>query len=378
MSSRTIFITRQHKPYRRLLGSVFRYAVYILPALVSAVLLLVIILLPASVIERFYSQNLFPKIALLSGSISKRLPFSLGGVLLLTLVILAGAAILALPVLLIFNLDRLNILSLYCKALAISLSVILLLFTVTCAPNYYRMTFAEQSGLLLRESRVSELEALCVELIQKTNDQRKLIDDAHVSFSAISQEMLASFNTLSDHYPFIGQVQSPAKAMPFSKILSVFNLTGFYFPYTAEANVNVHMPNTELAFTMSHELAHTAGFMREDEANFIGYLACLQSQDAYVRYSGLFVALNHSMNALYSAEHQRFFELRNLYSPELLTDVQELQDYWAEYFNTPAAEVSNVVNDVYLKANNLSDGLQSYGRMVDLLLAQYRKEHALT
>ncbi|WP_276929276.1 DUF3810 family protein, partial [Herbinix luporum] len=49
-------------------------------------------------------------------------------------------------------------------------------------------------------------------------------------------------------------------------------------------------------------------------------------------------------------------------------------EYWAKYEDTVVSTVSNKINDTYLKANAQSDGVKSYGRMVDLLLAKYRKD----
>lgn len=418
MGSRTIFAPRQNLFFRTLRRVRLFYACLI-PLILSIVLLVLIRVLPAQSIEAVYSQNIFRKISAVCGLASRHLPFSLGGVLLWGL---AGAAVLAVlvpPVLLMLlpGLRRSKLPTLWARAMAALLALgllalavifappwiallltpvlllatllcapklsallalILLLFTVTCAPNYYRLTFAEQSGLVIRNSHVSELEALCGELIEKANAARELTDGADKPFAELSRQSLEAFNALEADYPFLGRARSPAKPMPFSEILSVFNLTGFYFPYTAEANVNNHMPQTEAAFTICHELAHTCGFMREDEANFIGYLACLKSPDAKLRYSGLYVATVHSMNALYRADSQRYFALREQYSPALARDMSQVQQYWDAYFDTPAAEVSNVVNDTYLKANNLSDGTQSYGRMVDLLLAQYRQAHGIT
>ena len=39
-----------------------------------------------------------------------------------------------------------------------------------------------------------------------------------------------------------------------------------------------------------------------------------------------------------------------------------------------AAEVSNQLNDAYLKINSQADGVKSYGRVVDLMLAYARKQ----
>lgn len=377
MGSRTIFIPKQ-RSFLHILKRMRPFGVCLIPLIVSALLLLLIRVLPSRLIEAVYSQNIFRKISYVCGLISRHLPFSLAGVLLWGLSFMVALAILALPVLLLILPRRLKLLGVYARVISALLALILLLFTLTCAPNYYRFTFAEQSGLVIRESSILELEALCEELIEKTNVAHLLVQEMDKPFSALSQEAFDAFNTLADDYPFLGRALAPAKPMPFSEILSVFNLTGFYFPYTSEANVNNHMPPIETAFTICHELAHTCGFMREDEANFIGYLACLKSPDVNLQYSGLYVAMIQSMNALYRTDRQRYFALREKYSPALVHDIVWVQQYWDKYFDTPAAEASNVINDTYLKANNLSDGTQSYGRMVDLLLAQYRQAHAMT
>ncbi len=377
MGSRTIFIPKQNL-FLRTLKRMRPWGTCLVPLALSILLQLLIRVLPTRFIEAVYSRNIFHKISYLCGLGSQRLRFSLAGVLLWGLAAAAVLALLALPVLLLILPRRAKLLRGYARVTATLLALILLLFTLTCAPNYYRFTFAEQSGLTIRASSVSELEALCDALLEKTNAARLLANDGDKPFSELSEESLEAFNALADDYPFLGQAQAPAKPMLFSEILSVFNLTGFYFPYTAEANVNNHMPQTETAFTICHELAHTRGFMREDEANFIGYLACINSADVNLQYSGLYVALMQSMKALYHADSQRYFALRGKYSPALARDIEAVQQYWDKYFNTPAAEASNAINDTYLKANNLSDGTQSYGRMVDLLLAQYRQVHGIT
>lgn len=377
MGSKTIFIPRQ-KLFSRVLKSIRPYRLCLISLALSAFLLILIRVLPSSYIESIYSKNIFRKISYFTGLVSRHLPFSLAGIILWGLSAVTALAILALPILLFVLSQRIKLLEAYLRVAATLLALILLVFTLTCAPNYYRFTFAQQSALVIRDSSVTELEALCEELIEKTNVARLLVNDIDMPFSELSQKTFEAFNMLEEDYPFMGKALGPPKPMLFPEILSIFNLTGFYFPYTAEANINVHMPQTEMAFTACHELAHTNGFMREDEANFIGYLACLKSPEFKLQYSGLYVALMQSMNALYRVDSQRYFALRKKFSPAVSNDLIEIQKYWVKYFNTPASEASNVINDTYLKANNLADGTQSYGRMVDLLLAQYRQAHGIT
>ena len=50
--------------------------------------------------------------------------------------------------------------------------------------------------------------------------------------------------------------------------------------------------------------------------------------------------------------------------------------FWQQY-EGKISEASSRVNDTYLKANSQTDGIQSYGRMVDLLLGYYRSQLAV-
>ena len=111
--------------------------------------------------------------------------------------------------------------------------------------------------------------------------------------------------------------------------------------------------------------------MNEAEANFIAYLACSESDSAYFRYSGACLALLHSMNALYSADYELWYELRLTYPYYVDADMRAQNAYIAAH-DTKIAEVSETVNDTYLKLNDQQDGTRSYGKMVDLLLA-YRR-----
>jgi hypothetical protein len=357
---------------------------YLFPAAAAGGILWLSRVADARLVEQVYSRRIFVAVASVVGIPARLVPFSLAGLLLAGACLFVAAMAVRLVVLLLGRPGRLHILARHLGGLVLLASCIVLFFAVACAPNYHRMTFSEQSGLVLRNSSVDELAALCHELIA---DAKKIRGEAPAGgdvvnlsspFYDLARRSQEAFNTLREDYPFIGRARVAPKPMPASELLSVFNLTGFYFPYTAEANVNAHMPAVEIPFTMCHELAHTVGFMREDEANFLGFLACRGADGPDLVYSGLICALNHSMNALHSADRERYFALRATYSEELEADISAQSAYWQRYYNTPAAKVSNTVNDVYLKANSQWDGTRSYGRMVDLLLADYRARHGLS
>ena len=135
------------------------------------------------------------------------------------------------------------------------------------------------------------------------------------------------------------------------------------------------IPDYSIPSTMLHELAHLRGFMREDEANFIAYLAGMESDHPEIQYSSTMLALIISGNALYDEDTSLYFEIRDQYSKEIVNDIRANARYWQQYEDTVISTMSNKINDTYLKANDQSDGVKSYGRMVDLLLAKYREDH---
>ena len=208
------------------------------------------------------------------------------------------------------------------------------LYTANCGVNYYRKPFSSYLDLQMGKATTEDLKALCQELVEKINET------------------------------------APEEPVMVSWILAVQQLCGVYSPFTVEANYNWQMTGYNIPHTICHELSHLRGFMREDEANFIGILACTESDDAYFRYSGYLMAWVHAGNALAKADVESFYELHSQLCGQAVQDLQENNEYWDQY-EGKVAEVSNQVNDTYLKLNDQKDGVQSYGRVVDLMLAMF-------
>jgi len=273
-----------------------------------------------------------------------------------------------------------DILSLLCIG-----SVVYFMLVLGCSINYYRKPIAEHLGLTVRESSVEELYALHAELVERTNAVKQQLiteDEEGVYCLSVSKKELGrlcdeAFDRLAEEYDIFHGTYPKPKRVLFSAQMSRTELTGVYVPFTMEANVNVDIPDYSIASTMCHELAHLRGFIREDEANYISYLACMASGSPEVQYSGLMEALILSGNALYGKNPDLYYELRAGYDDGVNRDLAANSAYWAQYHNTKVSNVTEKLNDTYLKANDQEDGVQSYGRMVDLLLAEYRKNHGM-
>lgn len=185
-------------------------------------------------------------------------------------------------------------------------------------------------------------------------------------------ESVAAMQRAGEEFPVLAGFYPKPKEVAVSWILSVQQLCGIYSPFTIEANYNGDMPDYNVPHTMCHELSHLKGFMREDEANFIGYLACTLSDDPAFCYSGYLTGWVYAGNALASADLETYLELYGQLCETAVRDLQANNAFWDQYEGA-VAEAANQWNDVYLKMNDQREGVRSYGRMVDLMLA-YRKQ----
>jgi len=333
--------------------------------------------------EQIYAKHIYKFVSQIVSLITGLIPFSIAELLVAALpVILLILLADFIRKLVINKEDRKERIAKAILNILCSLSILLFAYTLLGGLNYYRYTFSTYSNLEIRESSVEELYSLTKSLAQEAvvfRDAITSIDDNGVfklsgSFRQLKKEATKAFKKLAEEYTILEGFYGAPKPVLASKLMSTTETTGIFFPFTMEANVNIDIPDFTIPHTMLHEMAHLRGFMREDEANFIGYLAGMKSDSIEFKYSSTMHALIHAGNALYRKDPDKYFEIRELYTEGMIKDLRHNSDYWAKYDDTVISTVSNKINDTYLKANAQADGVQSYGRMLDLLLAEYRKK----
>lgn len=261
----------------------------------------------------------------------------------------------------------------------VGISLLYLGFMLVWGLNYYRLPFSQIAGYQMDEPyQQAELEELCRTLIREANLQRELVkEDAQGvmqlpgSAKETLEKSLLGYAEAAKMYPELAGNLGPPKQVFVPQLMSYLGIGGIYFPFTGEANVNMHQPAPFLPATICHEMAHQNGFAREDEANYLGYLACRLHPDPAFRYSGTLSALRVSMGTLRLYDSLSFWNLRQHYSPGLLRDLTATYAYWEQY-QGPVGEMSSQMNNLFLRANRQEDGIKSYNRMLDLLIGEYR------
>ncbi len=161
--------------------------------------------------------------------------------------------------------------------------------------------------------------------------------------------------------------RAPAKPVAVSELMNWLNLGGFYFPWTGEANYNRLLPAPMLPHTIAHEKAHQRGITSEDECNFLGFLVCISSDDPYTRYSGYLFAQRQLLGELYQHDASRARELVKLRHAGVQRDVDAIRAFWQQYEGA-AEQVSQAVNDTYLKSQGVKEGVASYAASKSLII----------
>lgn len=334
--------------------------------------------------EKIYSSSIYKVMSQILSNITGLLPFSLAEVLLVCFVIIALWWLLKTIVNIIrCNSKRIQIIKRSIFRIVIAVSIIYFSFIVLWGLNYHRLPLSEITNLELREGSIDDLIGLCENLVVRNNNLRKLVQEDNEGIMYLPNGHRDVFNRAylgyykaSKLYPTLQGKYGKPKGVILSEVMSYLGISGVYFPFTLEANVNISIPDSMIPSTTCHEMAHQYGFAREDEANFIAYVTCNAHPNEDFQYSGNLLAMIHSMNALYEYDTDKYRELYNTLDIGVKKDLSNISHYWKQY-KGPIERASNKVNDSYLKANKQEDGVKSYGRMVNLLLAEYRLKQSI-
>jgi hypothetical protein len=348
----------------------------------------VLLLIPAVLILLFhlFSGNKAVMTALAGGTLPLRqglarvcsvFPFSVAE-------LLCTLAVLAVPAWLVWTAAsvarRKPRLPVFLRRLCLLLTVVLILYLLLClllGASYRGESFQDRSGLQTRPETAETLAAVTALFARRLGETADTVErnengEFSVPLDAIFGEAASVYRGAERLFPFLALRDVTPKRAFYSRLMSWFNYTGFYFPYTGEATVNVDTPPALIPATIAHEMAHQRGVASELEANFAAILACTESGSPAYVYSGWLFGFIHLGNALYGVDPDAYYAAAEALPEAVWADIRANDAYWAQ-FETKAAEVSDKVYDSMLKSYGQSLGVRSYGAVVDLLIAWYRE-----
>jgi hypothetical protein len=347
-------------------------------------LLSVLVARVAGAVEIVYGRSLGPALTWGLSRLTGFLPFSLADVLIVGFVAVRGvAAVRGLAAVVRRTRRFRNAFFAGLLRIAADVGIIVALFYGLWGFQYSRPSVEERLGWPPgTEATIGTITDLAVDMIEATNEAYR---DLHGTDDAGSPTQLANRGALDpalesgwQRAAFDLGVAGPAagrfgaaKRPLISPLLDWLGISGFYFPFTGEANVNRGIPAVSYPQVAAHEKSHQRGIGPENEANFFGFLAASRAPDPHSRYSAYLFAQRQLLFAMIRSDPIRVPGLVERRLPGVQRDVDDLIEYWARH-RGPARRVSRALNDAYLRTNRVEGGVASYGRSVELLIAYSR------
>ena len=193
------------------------------------------------------------------------------------------------------------------------------------------------------------------------------------SYEELNDKLMDAYDVACEKYDFIPKLHSRVKRVMLSEPMTYTHISGVYTFFTGEANINTNFPDYTLPYTAAHELAHQRGIAREDEANFVAFLVCKDSDDVYIRYSAYLNMYEYLRNALYAANPDYYTETYYSVPVNCRKEMTAYSKFFDKYRENVIEEVSETVNDTFLTING-TEGTRSYGMVVDLAVAYYKAQ----
>lgn len=242
--------------------------------------------------------------------------------------------------------------------------------------GYYGKTIDEKLSIERRNVSAEELYDTAIALMEKAEAELPGVFYPQGTYSAMkfdyfemNDKLNTAYNTLCDRYPSFQRLHSQTKPVMLSEPWTYTHTSGVYCFFTGEANVNVNYPDYIVVSSAAHEMAHQRGITREDEANFVAFLVCTMSDDAYVRYCGYTDVLNEVMNKLYSANYDLWVQARSRMPEEIKREYTSYSQFFDKYRENKVADVSTSINNAYISSHGQPAGIRSYGLVVDLVVS---------
>lgn len=326
-------------------------------------------------VERYYSDGIYPIISKTQRAITGWLPFSLGDILYF----LAGMYLLIKTIRITRLLIGRRITQPYLlyvgKKVLMIMLLVYIVFNVLWGLNYNRIGIAKQLMLTREEVSTPDLMNVMQQIVQRVNEldsSAKSNRGALYRKRHLFQSSISSYEKLATQSSLFLYSTTSVKPSLYSYLGNYMGFTGYYNPFSGEAQVNTTVPVFIQPFTTCHEIGHQLGYAKESEANFAGYLSASASEDPAFRYSAYFDLYLYGRRYVYLLDSLKGKQLDSLLKPGIRQDIRELREFNLRHAN-PIERLIDLLYGEFLKANEQPSGRVSYSEVIVWVIAYYKK-----
>lgn len=237
--------------------------------------------------------------------------------------------------------------------------------------NYYRLPMEIKTETIKVESKIDKNlfnETLSL-FIKKANDlYMSNITRTGYPFekvnTIINQELHKTLKNLED----IDINPANKCKISLANLIEFSNSLGVISPFLLESHISKELIYSELPFILAHEKSHLYGYANETEANYIAFITCINSDNDYLQYSAYtqilrYFLLEYKRNHTEEEYKELYKKLDDGIRKEYSRQYQRYQKY-----NTAFSKNLYKLYNIYLRTNNVPEGVKSYSRVVQMIL----------
>lgn len=311
-----------------------------------------------SFVENCYVPSIYPLLSEWLRTLSGFFPFNVGDWIYATLVLLIIK----------------RILQRKWASLGILIFSTIIVFQLFWGINYYKKGIAAQLNLKKATYTRTEMNVLTRQLIDSANYYRKLVGQGAVPNMSIDElvaEAQKGFQNASRKFPFLSIQIKSVKRSWLTPLADYIGFSGYYIPFTGEANLRDDLPAMLNPYIICHEVAHQLGYASESEASFVGLLAAEASSNLTLKYSLYLDLLGYALYEQYllsaSLPYADFENIvkenRSRLDTLVKKDRKEIRDFFSERKNA-ISPISHELYDQFLKLQQQSQGIRSYNEII--------------
>ncbi|MDO8681845.1 MAG: DUF3810 family protein [Acidobacteriota bacterium] len=244
-------------------------------------------------------------------------------------------------------------------------AIIYLWFLAAWGLNYARPPL--ESVLAYDASRITPLavRALAERAVSEANRTHAA---AHAAgFPAIAGMPAPLAAALHDVERELGRPRPTVLAQPKRSLLSPFfrasGVSGMLGPFFLETLLNPDLTGPERPIVLAHEWAHLSGYAPESDASYVGFLAALRAGPAS-QYSAWLDLVSEAASQLQPITQRLVLEQL---APGPRADQEAIRQRLKALVK-PVERVAWTTYDRMLKSQGVEEGVQSYSRVVQLIL----------
>jgi hypothetical protein len=327
-------------------------------------------------VERYYTFGFYPFVSNLLRGFFGWIPFSVGDLLYFAAFTWLAWKVWKILRLMVKRQIRQYVSwRLFRKYLKLAFSIYIV-FNLFWGLNYDRQGIAGQFGLNVGRYTPGDLYEVTAALQNRLNYYANYVDSVNRLLlnnnKMLFSQGVAAYENAARQYPFLAYTHPSVKPSLLTFAGRYFGFTGYYNPFTAEAQIKTDVPVFTKPFILCHEIGHQVGYAKENEANFSSYLTGRISDNVEFRYSVYYDMYTYAMSDLFVYNPLCFIELKKSEHPQVKKDIKTYRAYILKSRNS-VEPVMSIAYDRYLRMNNQPHGKESYNEVVAWLIAYMKK-----